>query len=246
MSDMVDTFRMAAKAFIENEEGEILVLRESGEYEEGAHGEEWQIPGGRIEPGERYDEALRREVEEETGLEIDIGDPITMGEWRHDIKGEKFQIVAVFFHCKKTGGEVELSHEHSGFKWIDPVNPPDLNFIGNVPGKIEKFAEKSDPEVPKLVRDKIPEIIEEDDKEAVTREISDEKAKEFLREKVVEEAREFREEGEIEEFADLYAVMGRYMELEDISEQELEELEREKSSERGGFSENIVLEDIDD
>jgi predicted house-cleaning noncanonical NTP pyrophosphatase (MazG superfamily)/8-oxo-dGTP pyrophosphatase MutT (NUDIX family) len=243
---MVDTFRMAAKAFIENEEGEILVLKESGEYEEGSHGEEWQIPGGRIEPGERHDEALRREVEEETGLEIDIADPVTMGEWRPEIKGDRFQIVAVFFHSRKTGGEVKLSHEHSGFRWIDPKDPPNLNFTGNVPGKIEKFTERSDPELPKLVRDRIPEIIEEDGQEPVTRKVSGEEVEKFLREKVVEEAQEFCEEGEIRELADLKAVIDRYMELEGISEQELEELEREKSEQKGGFCDNIVLEDIRD
>jgi predicted house-cleaning noncanonical NTP pyrophosphatase (MazG superfamily) len=99
-------------------------------------------------------------------------------------------------------------------------------------------------ELPKLVRDGIPEIIEDDGEYPDFRVASDEEVDEWVRRKVLEEAEEFAEDGEIEELADLYAVIQRYMEVEDISLKQLEELEKGKSEERGGFKENIILEEV--
>lgn len=138
---MVDIFRMAVKAFIRNEKGEILILKEADEYSDGTNSGKWQIPGGRIEPGESYDKALKREIKEETDLEIEIESPFTVGEWRPKIRGQKFQIVAVFFISNKTSGKVSLSEEHSDYKWIDPKNPPSLDFIGKVPERIDSYLE---------------------------------------------------------------------------------------------------------
>lgn len=100
-------------------------------------------------------------------------------------------------------------------------------------------------DVPKLVRDRIPEIIEKNgDEEAVWKQVSDSRTEQLLREKLVEESREFEEEGEIAELADLYAVMKEYMDRRDISISDLEEIELEKREKRGGFKDNILLEEI--
>lgn len=102
-------------------------------------------------------------------------------------------------------------------------------------------------DLPKLVRDKIPEIIEENkDEEADWEKVSDSKAEQLLREKLVEESREFEEEGELAELADLYAVMTEYIDRKNISISDLEELESEKREKRGGFKENILLEEVEE
>jgi predicted house-cleaning noncanonical NTP pyrophosphatase (MazG superfamily) len=81
-------------------------------------------------------------------------------------------------------------------------------------------------ELPKLVRDKIPEIIEDNDgEEAKWKKVSDSKVEQLLREKLVEESKEFEEEGEIAELSDLYAVMREYMNRKNISSSDLEEIE---------------------
>lgn len=138
---MVDKFRMATKAFIEKN-GKILAVREAAEYEEGTNAGKWQIPGGRIEPGENYREALKREIREETGLEISIEEPFTMGEWRPQIKGDKWQIVAVFFRCKPETDEVEIGEEHTEYIWIEPGKHVKHDFIGNLHQKFEKYIQK--------------------------------------------------------------------------------------------------------
>ena len=65
--------RIATKALIINEKSEILILREASSYEEGVRGGRYQLPGGRLNPGEAFLDGLKREVNEETGLKIDIG-----------------------------------------------------------------------------------------------------------------------------------------------------------------------------
>jgi len=100
-------------------------------------------------------------------------------------------------------------------------------------------------DLPKLVRDKIPEIIREDNKQPETRKVSNEEAEKWLREKVLEEAKEFAEEGEIEELADLYKVIQEYINAEDLMISELEKLEEKKSEERGGFDDRIILEGVE-
>ena len=110
--------RIATKALIINEKSEILILREASSYEEGVRGGRYQLPGGRLNPGEAFLDGLKREVNEETGLKIDIGKPIYVGEWRPIIKGVQNQIVAIYFICKAITTKVRLSNEHDDFKWV--------------------------------------------------------------------------------------------------------------------------------
>ena len=51
-------------------EGRVLLVRRAHEPSLGL----WSIPGGRVEPGESAREAARREVREETGLDVEVGD----------------------------------------------------------------------------------------------------------------------------------------------------------------------------
>ena len=109
--------RIACKAFIVHE-GRVLILRESSKYEEGTNAGGYDFPGGRLEPGEHFEDGLRREVREEVGLEIEIGKPIYVGEWHPVIKGEEVQIIALFFECAAKSGEVKLSQDHDDYKWV--------------------------------------------------------------------------------------------------------------------------------
>ena len=119
---------VAFKAFIERD-GKILVIRESGSYKESSQKGKWGIPGGRLEPGERYDHGLKREVKEETGLDVEFGKPFHVTEWRPTVGGEQWHVVAVFVACPSASGEVVLSPDHEAFDWIDPAKHQDYAII---------------------------------------------------------------------------------------------------------------------
>ncbi len=118
MTDILQ--RVAAKALIVNNEGDVLILREANTYKDGTNVGRFGLPGGRIEPSERLFDALKREVKEETGLEVEPLQPVYVGEWFPTIKGVPNHIVAIFYACKALTTDVKLSEEHDHFVWIVP------------------------------------------------------------------------------------------------------------------------------
>lgn len=119
MTDIVQQLAMKA-VIVKN--GKVLILREAATYGEGTHRGKYHLPGGRVEKGEDIFEALKREVLEETGLEIEIQYPIYVGEWHPIIRSVSHQIMGVFNACKPLSTKLVLSTEHDDFKWVDPAN----------------------------------------------------------------------------------------------------------------------------
>src|SRR3989344_5793009 len=132
---------IATKALIAYE-GKILLLRESGVYQEGTNAGRFDVPGGRLKLGERFDEALRREVFEETGLEIEIGRPIAVSEWRPVVRGEQWQIVGIFFECRSKSAEVSLGADHNAYLWIRPEEYPAHPIIDNLKSVFAAYAKQ--------------------------------------------------------------------------------------------------------
>jgi 8-oxo-dGTP diphosphatase len=138
MSDIV--LQVAMKAVIVKD-GKVLVLREAGTYEEGTNEGRYDMPGGRLEPGEPFEEALRREVREETGLEVSIEYPIYVGEWRPVIRDVPHQIVATFMVCAPTSAKIVLSSDHDEYQWVDPQDYGHVNILDPVNKVIDRYAE---------------------------------------------------------------------------------------------------------
>jgi ADP-ribose pyrophosphatase YjhB (NUDIX family) len=118
--------RVAFKAVIVDSKNRILMLREADTYEEGTNKGKYHFPGGRLEPGEKWEVGLRREVEEETGFKnVKIGQPLFVGEWSPVIKGVQNQIIALFVVCRVDDTEeVILSDEHDSYKWLGEGETP--------------------------------------------------------------------------------------------------------------------------
>lgn len=131
---------VATKAFIERD-GKILILREAGKYQDGTNIGSYDVPGGRLTPGENWRDSLVREVKEETGLDVTIGAPFFVGEWRPTPRGEEWQVVGIFFRCQATG-EVILSQDHDNFEWIDPANYAQYTIIPNLALAFDAYAGK--------------------------------------------------------------------------------------------------------
>lgn len=134
---------VATKAFIVHD-GKVLLLRESGAYSDGSNEGRYDCPGGRLKPGERFDEALTREVKEETGIEIVVEKPIAVNEWRPVVRDEQWQIVGIFFLCSTKIADVILSEDHDAYEWIDPKTYGDYNIIDNLKSIFEAYLNQHD------------------------------------------------------------------------------------------------------
>lgn len=121
----------ATKAFI-TYRGKVLLLRESSKYQDGTNVGKYDVPGGRIKPGQRFDKSLLREINEETHLKVKIGKPFFVYEWRPIKNGEKWQIIGTFFKCSTKSNKVRLSKDHSDFVWINPKDYKKYPLIENL------------------------------------------------------------------------------------------------------------------
>jgi 8-oxo-dGTP diphosphatase len=112
---------VAVKAVITNAENKVLIVRESSADSNVQVGL-WGFPGGKIDPEEPFEDGLKREVKEETGLEITRGEPLHVGEWWPRPRASKLShhIVGIFFKCAPADpvAEVHISEEHDGSAWV--------------------------------------------------------------------------------------------------------------------------------
>lgn len=97
----------------------------------------------------------------------------------------------------------------------------------------------------KLVRDKIPEIIEEDNKKAVCHILNHEDYITALETKLNEEVAEYQEDKNLEEMADILEVLNAICVARGYSLKELEALRASKADKRGVFDKKIFLEYVE-
>lgn len=123
---------VANKAVIVNQQGKILLVRDTGKLDHTGHDGKWDFPGGRMEAGETPHEGLLRELSEEIGLspqDVQIDVPIHVGLWGAGGDILNHPIVGIFYLVRLIGNhEIRLSEEHNEFRWIDPQqDPPDTD-----------------------------------------------------------------------------------------------------------------------
>jgi molecular chaperone GrpE (heat shock protein) len=122
---------------IYNDKGEILLIKNP------KFGDFWTIPGGHIELDEPAEEALRREIMEETGLELKNIEAIGFTEG----------INPKFFHKPKhfiylnylaelAGGEIKKTEEMTEYLWIDPEKAQEMKLSESIKPLIEYYIEK--------------------------------------------------------------------------------------------------------
>jgi mutator protein MutT len=92
------------------EAGQILLIQRGRDPGRGL----WAVPGGKVTRGEPMKEAARREVLEETGLEIEVGDVVWVGEHIDD----DHHIVLVDYAARLLGGELEASDDADEARWV--------------------------------------------------------------------------------------------------------------------------------
>ena len=96
----------------------------------------------------------------------------------------------------------------------------------------------------KLVRDRIPEIIESSGKTCLTEILSPEEYLRMLDAKLDEELAEYHKEQNIEELADLLEVIHAAAIARGYTLEDLEQIRAEKAAKRGGFEKRILLKEV--
>ena len=114
-------FHLSAKVVIVDADGRVLLLKRSRASKNNAG--TWEFPGGKTDPGETFDQALLREVNEETGLRISLERVVGAGEC--DLPERK--IAYLFLEARHVNGAVRLSEEHDAFVRVKPAELPQQN-----------------------------------------------------------------------------------------------------------------------
>jgi len=103
---MDPTHLVSVAALVTNDNGEILLVKSPWRG--------WEYPGGLIEPGETFQEALHREVREEAGVEIEITGFVGI------CKNVERNIVNIDFTARYLSGELQTSEESTEVIWTKP------------------------------------------------------------------------------------------------------------------------------
>lgn len=96
----------------------------------------------------------------------------------------------------------------------------------------------------KLIRDKIPEIIEASGSKAVIEVLDDESYHKYLNAKLEEELKEYKESCNIEELADLVEVVYALLDYKGVSPEQFDAIRTSKNVERGSFKKKLLLKEV--
>jgi 8-oxo-dGTP pyrophosphatase MutT (NUDIX family) len=98
---------VSVKGVLIRQDRVLLLLNERGE---------WDLPGGRPDPGEDHRAALVREVREEAGLVVEVG--AALAEHLFEVLPGRFVRILPFVCRLASTGDVVLSHEHLETRWL--------------------------------------------------------------------------------------------------------------------------------
>ena len=95
-------------------DGKALIIKRAHDPRKG----EWSLPGGRVELGESLEDATRREIKEETGLDIDVGPLVEVFDRVHRLDGRiRYHFVIVDYLCLSREGEARAGDDADAVAW---------------------------------------------------------------------------------------------------------------------------------
>jgi 8-oxo-dGTP diphosphatase len=105
-------FALAIRLLLFNKDGEVLLLQRSKSSK--TNPGRWELPGGKIDPGESFDTALNREIMEETGLVVRISH--AAGTAEQIVPG--WHVVHLMMTGSAISGKIRISDEHEEYRWV--------------------------------------------------------------------------------------------------------------------------------
>lgn len=96
--------------------------------------EMWELPGGKVESGEFFTDALVREIKEETNLDVSVGDfcEAIQNDYSHK------RTVQIMMYLENIEGEVKISDEHTDWKWATLEEIKTLNISTSLKKLLKK------------------------------------------------------------------------------------------------------------
>jgi nucleoside triphosphatase len=132
--DLPILHRTIVVGIIQNERGDTLICKKPPHR--GVFPGQWGLPGGGIEAGERMEDALRREIREECGIEVRDIKPLFFTDGQvpklyPDGSRREVYMIFLVFACRAAGNEIRLDPEFSEYAWVEPgaFKDYDLNSI---------------------------------------------------------------------------------------------------------------------
>ena len=101
-------YPLSIKGVLIHESRVLLLLNER---------DEWDLPGGRPDPGEDHRAALVREMREETGLAVEVGRLVD--EHLFEVLPQRFVRIVAYACTLQAEGTIALSHEHHEASWVE-------------------------------------------------------------------------------------------------------------------------------
>ena len=104
-------YGLTVRGVIKNDDGDILIVKRHPKSK--TDPEMWELPGGKVEKGEHFADALVREIKEETSLDVNVGDfcEAIQNDYSHK------RTVQLMMYLSDVKGSVEISDEHTEFMW---------------------------------------------------------------------------------------------------------------------------------
>lgn len=118
-----DAFRTVVKGLITHE-GDVLIGQKEEEEGHPISGE-WHFLGGHVAHGENVEEATRREVREETGLDVEVVDVVDVMTFPWGDDGTKNSL-QILYHCRAESTDAEARDDLQAVRWVRPDELPDV------------------------------------------------------------------------------------------------------------------------
>lgn len=112
-------------ACIDYRNGKVFIAKRCNK---GDMANRWEFPGGKLDEGEDFQMAIKREMKEEFGVDVEVGRHITHGQFMHKNKTCYLDVFFVKFADDGIATRFQLS-EHTDYQWIDPEKIPELDFV---------------------------------------------------------------------------------------------------------------------
>ena len=104
-------YGLTVRGIIKNDNDEILIVKRHPKSR--TDPKMWELPGGKVEKGEFFVDALIREIKEEVNLDVKVGDfaEAVQNDYMHK------RTVQIMMYLEDIKGEIKISEEHTAWKW---------------------------------------------------------------------------------------------------------------------------------